>query len=161
MKLLLVSDDEDKGLWDYYTPDKTAGVDMILSAGDLKADYLTFLVTVINRPLVYIHGNHDRYDRKPPEGCDCAEDKVVTVNGLRILGLGGSPIVGDAHYCSENDMARRIRKCRRAIKKAGGVDIILTHCPARGLGDEDTPSHRGYDAFLQLIDEYQPRYFIH
>ena len=27
------------------------------------------------------------YDRQPPEGCDCIDDRLVVVNGLRILGL--------------------------------------------------------------------------
>ena len=43
--------------------------------------------------VLYVHGNHDQtYDRRPPEGCDCIEDKLVTVGGLRILGLGGTPV---------------------------------------------------------------------
>ena len=28
-------------------------------AGDLDPDYLEFLVTVINKPLIYVRGNHD------------------------------------------------------------------------------------------------------
>ena len=90
MKILTISDEESAYLWDYYQPGRLAGIDMILSAGDLKASYLSFLVTMANRPLLYVHGNHDwRYDSNPPEGCDCIDDKLVTVNGLRILGLGG------------------------------------------------------------------------
>ena len=91
MKLLLISDEEDEYLWDYYRPGALAAYDMILSAGDLKAEYLSFLVTMGNLTVVYIHGNHDgSYDRRPPEGCECAEDTVLHVKGLRILGLGGS-----------------------------------------------------------------------
>ena len=58
-------------------------------------------------------------------------------------------------------MERRIRKTRRAVKKAGGVDIILTHAPARGFGDGDDPAHRGFDCFTRMIEEYRPRFFIH
>lgn len=58
-------------------------------------------------------------------------------------------------------MERRIRKTRRAVKKAGGVDIILTHAPPRGCGDGDDPAHRGFECFNRLIEEYRPRYFIH
>ena len=35
------------------------GADAIISCGDLPASYLTFLVTMANRPLFYVHGNHD------------------------------------------------------------------------------------------------------
>ena len=93
MKILLVSDEEDRFLWDYYTPGRLKGIDLILSAGDLKAEYLSFLVTMANRPLLYVHGNHDGgYAQRPPEGCQCIDGKLVTVGGLRILGLGGSAL---------------------------------------------------------------------
>ncbi len=163
MKILLVSDQEEPYFWDYYRPGHLSGFDLILSAGDLKANYLEFLVTMANRPLVYVRGNHDGlYERHPPEGCDCAEDALVTVKGLRILGLGGSGwYSGGKDQYTERQMQRRIRKLRRKVKKAGGVDIILTHAPARGYGDDDSPAHRGFEAFLPLIDELKPRYFVH
>ena len=163
MKLLLISDEEDRYLWDYYSPGKLAGVDLILSAGDLKADYLSFLVTMANRPLLYVHGNHDAsYDTKPPEGCDCVDDKLMVVNGLRILGLGGShQYSGGSYQYSEQQMRRRIRRLQRKIIQAGGVDIVLTHAPVAGYGDEDNIAHRGFEAFLPLLDRWQPSYLIH
>ena len=59
MKLLLISDEESCYLWDYYKPGRLDGIDLILSAGDLKPEYLEFLVTMGRAPLLYIHGNHD------------------------------------------------------------------------------------------------------
>ncbi len=163
MKILTISDEESAYLWDYYQPGRLAGIDMILSAGDLKASYLSFLVTMANRPLLYVHGNHDwRYDSNPPEGCDCIDDKLVTVNGLRILGLGGCQMYNRGPYqYTERQMERRIRKLHLKLKRAGGVDIVLTHAPLRGYGDADTVVHRGYEAFFPLLDKYKPKYFIH
>ena len=43
MKILVVSDETTPGLWDYYSRDKTAGVELIISCGDLKKEYLEFL----------------------------------------------------------------------------------------------------------------------
>ena len=163
MKILTISDEESAYLWDYYQPGRLAGIDMILSAGDLKASYLSFLVTMANRPLLYVHGNHDwRYDSNPPEGCDCIDDKLITVNGLRILGLGGCQMYNRGPYqYTERQMERRIRKLQLKLKRAGGVDIVLTHAPLRGYGDADTVVHRGYEAFFPLLDKYKPKYFIH
>lgn len=163
MKLLLVADEEDPYLWDYYRPGRLSGYDMILSAGDLKPNYLIFLVTLANRPLLYVHGNHDVcYDSEPPEGCDCIDGKLTVCKGLRILGLGGSALYnGRPYQYTEKQMEKIIRKTRRSVKKAGGVDIILAHAPPRGYGDGDDPAHRGFECFLTLMDEYQPRYFIH
>ena len=163
MKILLISDVEEPALWDWYRPGRLEGIDMILAAGDLKAAYLEFLVTMANVPLVYVRGNHDGlYQSRPPEGCECADDRLITVKGLRILGLGGSGWYGGGPYqYTERQMEKRIRKLRRQIKKAGGADLILAHAPARGYGDDDSPAHRGFEAFLPLIDALRPRFFVH
>ena len=163
MKILLISDEEDKYLWDYYRPGTLDGVDLILSAGDLKPDYLSFLVTMARCPLLYVHGNHDeRYKKNPPEGCDCVDDRIITVNGLRILGLGGAPRYNNGPWqFTERQMAWRIRKLNRKIKYVGGVDLVLTHAPVRGYGDQENMAHRGFEAFLPLLDRWKPRYLIH
>ena len=163
MKILLVSDEEDKYLWDFYRPGRLKGIDLILSAGDLKAEYLSFLVTMANRPLLYVHGSHDGgYAQRPPEGCQCIDGKLVTVGGLRILGLGGSALYnGGPHQYTEKQMRRRIHRLRLKLALTSGVDIVLTHAPVRGFGDEDNMTHRGFEAFLPLLDQYQPRYLVH
>ena len=89
MKILAIADETSPALWDYYRPGMLKEYDLMISCGDLRPKYLSFLVTMGRAPLLYVRGNHDdRYDREPPEGCDCIEDKLITYNGLRILGLG-------------------------------------------------------------------------
>lgn len=163
MKLLLVSDKECPYLWDHYQGSRLREYDLILSCGDLKAQYLSFLVTMGRAPLLYVHGNHDvRYAAAPPEGCDCIEDKLYIHNGLRILGLGGSPHYnGGPHQYTEQQMARRIRRLGWKIRRAGGVDIVVSHAAPAGLVDTDSYAHRGFDCFVELIKRYQPKYFIH
>ena len=58
-------------------------------------------------------------------------------------------------------MRRRIRKLRRKIKKAGGIALVLPHAPAAGYGDATDFAHRGFACFVDLIDEYKPKYLIH
>ncbi len=137
MKLLLLSDKESPYLWDYYQPGRLSDYDLMLSCGDLSARYLTFLVTMGRARLLYVHGNHDTgYAKTPPEGCECIEDKLVVVNGLRILGLGGSIMYsGGPHQYTERQMRWRLFKAELAVRMAGGVDILLTHAPPRGYGD--------------------------
>ena len=164
MRILTVSDEECPALWDHYAPGKLEGYDLILSAGDLKADYLSFLVTMAHAPLLYVHGNHDEgYSRRPPEGCDCIDDQLVVYRGLRILGLGGClQYRPDAPWqFTERQMAKRIRKLRLAHGKSGGVDIVVTHAPPRGLGDEEDLPHRGFVCFQKLLDRYHPLCLVH
>lgn len=163
MKILLVADKESPYYWEYYQPGRLADIDLILSCGDLKANYLSFLVTMGRARVLYVHGNHDQtYEYRPPEGCDCIEDQLVTVNGLRILGLGGSAkYSGGPHQYTERQMNRRIQKLRFKLWRAGGVDIVVTHSPAMGYGDGEDYAHRGFECLLPLLDKYQPKYLVH
>ena len=59
MKIMAISDEESKYLWDYYQKEKLDGVELILSSGDLVADYVSFLASVCSVPVLYVMGNHD------------------------------------------------------------------------------------------------------
>lgn len=163
MKILTVSDEECPALWDYYVPGRLAEYDLIISCGDLKSDYLSFLVTMAKCPVLYVHGNHDTgYAKRPPLGCDCIDGKVVEYNGLRIAGLGGCRRYHPGeHQYSEKQMRRRIQKLRFALWRTGGVDIVVTHAPIRGVGDAEDNAHRGFEVFRELLDKYKPLYFLH
>lgn len=163
MRILIVSDEEQAALWDHYRPGRLDNIDLILSAGDLKQDYLSFLVTMANKPLLYVHGNHDEsYIERPPEGCECIDGRIVTINGLRILGLGGCMRYnGGTHQYTETEMARRIRRLRPSLYLSGGVDIVLTHAPVKDCGDLTDAAHRGFECFKMLLDRYSPSYLIH
>ena len=151
MRILVISDEESKSLWDYYDESKLKGIDLILSCGDLSPKYLSFLVTFAKAPLLYVYGNHDVAE---PEGCICIEDQIYEYKGLRILGLGGS-----MRYKAQ--MRRRIALLWWQLIRKRGFDILLTHSPAYQLGDGDDLPHRGFQCFLELMDKYKPKYFIH
>ena len=139
-------------------------MDLILSAGDLPAKYLSFLTCFTDAPIVYVHGNHDdRYGKEPPEGCLCADGKIVMVRGVRILGLGGSiRYRPDAvHMYSEKEMAGRIASLHRKLRASGGFDILLTHTPIRSFGDQDDLAHRGFECFGPLLDTWHPAVMVH
>lgn len=163
MKILVVADEESKALWNYYTPDKLEGVELILACGDLKAEYLEFLVTMTNVPLFYVTGNHDRkYVQNPPEGCICIDDKVVSYKGVRILGLGGSMKYKEGPFMyTEKEMRRRIKKVRMQILKHSGFDILITHAAASGYGDMEDPPHKGFRCFNDLLNKCKPSYMLH
>ena len=163
MKILAVSDVECPALWDYYRPERVAGVDLIISCGDLKREYLEFLVTMTNKPVLYVPGNHDKgYVTAPPEGCENIDGIVYEYRGVRFLGLGGCKLYNDPVYqYTEDQMARRIRRVRKQLRKSGGVDVIVTHAAPTGCGDRHDPAHRGFDCFLDLMDKYRPQYFVH
>ena len=131
--------------------------------GDLKSEYLRFLATMARVPVLYVHGNHDvHYENSPPEGCECIDGQYVIYRGYRILGLGGCLRYRPGpHQFTEAQMRRRIWKLLPAIWFNGGVDLIVTHAPPRGLGDLEDPAHRGFQALRDLITRYPPAVLLH
>ena len=163
MKIMALADTPDKMLWDYLDKRLLEGVELILSCGDLPAEYLSFLTCFTHAPVLYVHGNHDvRYQTAPPEGCICIEDQVYDAGGVRILGLGGSMRYKDGPCMyTEKEMAARIRKMRYKLWRAGGFDILLTHAPAYRLGDMADLPHTGFCCFRELMEKYKPKYMVH
>lgn len=162
MRILAVSDVESKYLYDYYTPGKLDGIDMIIACGDLSVDYLEFLVTLADVPLLYIHGNHDDRFKREPEGCVCIDDDFFEYKGIRFVGLGGSFRYKDGKYMyTEMQMRRRINRLWLKIRRHKGFDVLVTHAPARHLNDLDNRTHRGFECFNKLLDKYKPRLFFH
>lgn len=163
MKIMFLADVESSGLWDYFKKEDFSDIDLIVSCGDLKASYLSFLATMSGCEVVYVHGNHDkRYDEIPPEGCICIDDKVFEYKGIRFVGLGGSMRYkpGKQQY-TEREMAHRIRKLHPKYKLKKGVDVFVTHAPAKGHNDGEDLCHTGFMCFHRFLEKYKPRYFVH
>ena len=165
MKILAISDTPSKALWDYCTRERLQGIDLILSCGDLPKKYLEYLTNFTSAPILYVHGNHDgSYRHGEPGGCICVDDAVYVWKGLRIMGLGGCIRYNrdeDAYQYTEREMRRRVRKLWFKAHRAGGIDLLLTHAPAGGLNDGFDKAHKGFDCFNDLLEEYQPRWFVH
>ena len=159
MKILAIADEPSKYLWDFYKKGRLDDIDLIISAGDLPSEYLSFLVTFAKCPLLYVTGNHDtKYIKDPPEGCICIDDKVYVHEGVRIFGLGGSmkyKKYAEFQYTEGEMRGRLLKASPRLIAK--GVDIFVTHTPARGLGDMDDLPHRGFECFNGLLNKYSPQ----
>ena len=163
MKILILSDVESKYLWDYFEKEKLEGIDLILSCGDLKPQYLSFLASFTKAPVLYVRGNHDDcYEIDPPDGCICIEDSIYNFNGLRIMGLGGSIKYNNGkNQYTQNQMKRRVKRMWFKLMRNHGFDILLTHAPAAGFHEGDDRAHKGFDIFSELIDRYHPKFFIH
>lgn len=160
MKLLVVSDEESKYIWEHFDPQPFKGVEVILSCGDLKASYLEFLVCMIPAPLFYVPGNHDKkFTKDSPEGVTNIDGELVVHKGLRIAGLGGCMSgARELHEYTEKEQAKRVSRLEKKIKRAKGVDILVTHVSARGLGDGEDNFHKGFESYRQLLDKYEPSY---
>jgi Icc-related predicted phosphoesterase len=114
-------------------------------------------------PLFYVKGNHDiRHQERPPRGCRNIHERVVRFGGLKFMGLEGSMWYnGGPQQYTEKQMARTIRRMRPLIWWRGGVDVVLTHAPPRGIHDARDLCHRGFECYRRLIRKYRPSLFVH
>jgi len=162
MKILVVSDIESNYIWDFFDKSNFKDVECVISCGDLKPNYLSFLVTMLAVPVFYVHGNHDKqYLITPPEGCDCIEDKVINFRGIRIAGLGGSiEYKGGPFQYTEEKMQKRVKKLIRSSKNS--IDIFVSHSPTYEIGDNPmSQCHIGFRCFYSIYDHLKPKYHLY
>jgi len=175
MKILVVSD---KIIDIIYTPsiaERMADIDLVISCGDLPNSYLEFIVTILNKPLYYVFGNHHRstvYTEKGkktggPEGCINIDNRIVEHKGVLIAGFEGSMRYRPGKYqYSDFEMCMKISRLKprlyanRLFKKKY-VDILVTHAPPLGIHDEDDLCHRGFKCFNSFRKSYHPKYHLH
>ena len=164
MKILSVADTISKDLLETVGGGPAIdNIELILACGDLPPEYLSALRHRYDTPLLYVLGNHDlRYASSPPVGCLHIHRRIVRFGSLRIAGFSGSRWYnGNINQYTEKQMARFVRKMRFALWCSRGVDLIITHAPPRFIHDAEDPCHRGFRIFVEFIEKYQPRYFIH
>lgn len=185
MKILCVSDAIDPLVDSLGIRERFGDVALVLSAGDLPSEYLSFIVTALNKPLLFVFGNHNLKDYHyyrpaagsiPPlpvhdynydAGTTYTGFKIRKESGLIIMGLGGSLRYNNGqNQFSQADMWLRVFLkvpvlLWNRLVHGRAVDIVLTHAPPRGIQDRGDQCHRGFDAFLWLMRVWKPRYLIH
>lgn len=173
LKILAVSDMVVDRLYSPTIAERFSEVKLILGCGDLPYDYLEFLISALNVPLLYVPGNHDPAFN-PKDSCTYVQGgenldlKVTRWNGLTIAGLGGS--IRYKPHC-ENQYTQKQMVARLALflprlrwylsRKSSPLDIVIAHSPPRGIHDDNDRAHIGFNAYLNFIKLFQPRYFLH
>ena len=136
-------------------------IDFIMSAGDVSNHYLDFLVTALNKDLIYVNGNHVYGTNHDISFCKNIDGKVIDYKGLKIFGLDGSQKYSRGlHQYSEQEMNSKIMK-NIFYLGFGHLDIILSHSPPRHIHDKDDFTHRGFEVFHKIIKNFKPKLWLH
>jgi len=176
VKLLAVTDKVVDFIYSPAVVEKFGGVDIVLSCGDLPYYYLEYIVSMLNVPLLYVHGNHDSpieytssgQQLTGPGGGTNIHARLVQHKGLSILGLEGSiryKPQGSYQY-TENQMWLHVMRMapglllHRLITRRP-PDIVLAHSPPYSIHNGQDRTHVGFTSFLWLIRRFRPRYFLH
>ena len=189
MRILCVADDKDNLVYTAKAKEFFPDVDIIIGAGDLSLRYYEFIISIFNKPLFFVFGNHNLehfkyYDHKTgkrigsvtqlvsndvPYGGTMIDDRVYRdkKTGLLIAGLGGSIRYNKGkHQYTNTQMRRRIIKMVphlifNRVFYGRYLDILITHAPPLGMNDASDPCHKGFASFLTFMDIFKPKYLVH
>ncbi len=161
-----------------YSPslgDRLTDIDFILGCGDLPYYYLEFLISILNRPLFYVHGNHDPEKEYLADGsfvtgpsggvnlhCSTSQEREVLLAGLE-----GSIRYRDGLFqYTQREMWYNVfqllpRLLINKLRFGRYLDVLIAHSPPYGIHNGEDHVHIGFRAFLWVIEMFKPRYLVH
>lgn len=187
-RILCISDKIDPLIYSSNVKKRFSDIDLVLSAGDLELNYYGFIVSSLNKPLLFVFGNHNLkslhnyrnidqsrvsndlesiQNLKNSYGSIYVGDKVKKIKSILIAGLGGSKRYnGGQNQYSEIEMAFKIIKLLpqlffNRIYHGRWLDILLTHAPPRDIGDKNDICHQGFRVYRTFNKLFHPTYHLH
>ena len=176
MKILFVSDKVVEHLYSLTVAERYRDIELIIGCGDLPYYYLEFILSMLNVPLLYVHGNHDP-EREylsdgshiiGPSGGLNLHRRVHKENNLLLVGLEGSiryKSGGNFQYTQQemwlNVFSLMPRLYINKLLYGRYVDVLVAHSPPLGIHNGEDRVHVGFKAFLWFLKVFKPGYLIH
>lgn len=132
-------------------------IDLIITLGDLTREDIVQLESITHIPKIGVYGNHDSGTYMPDLGIWDMHLMTWEFQGLRFGGFQGC-----VRY-KENPHAIMYTQEEAMQMMAGfpAVDIFLSHCPPRGINDEEEVAHQGFQALRDYIERAKPQVLMH
>ncbi|MGV6850194.1 MAG: metallophosphoesterase family protein [Marinibacterium sp.] len=137
--------------------------DLVIGAGDFcnmrqGLDEAMALLIGLRAPLVAVPGNAESADELREAalpGTTVLHGQGVTIDGLRLFGLGGgvpvTPFGAWSYDLPETEAAMLLTPCT-------GADILITHSPPKGVADRTSGGQSvGSTAIRSAVERVQPK----
>lgn len=148
---------------------------MVISCGDLPYYYLEYIISMLNKPLYFVRGNHapaaeygSEWERQfPMGGLDIHRKTQRTSNGLLIAGIEGSLRYNNGPYqYTQREMWLNVFRLipglfLNRLRFGRYLDIFVTHAPPWKIHDAEDRPHQGIKAFRWFDQVFQPAYHLH
>lgn len=131
-------------------------IDAVVTAGDLTRFDLAGIES-LPIPTLGVYGNH----------CDGKYLKDLRIKNLHLrrttlAGVSFTGLQGCVRYKPGTpDVLYTQRQYNWLVRRLRPADVLVTHCPPRGINDSQDPAHIGIDALRRWVDRVQPRVLIH
>lgn len=132
-------------------------IDLIITLGDLTREDILSLASITHIPKIGVYGNHDSGTYMPELGIWNMHLMTWQFGGLIFGGFQGcvrykeNP---DAIMCTQEEASA-------LMQPFPAVDVFISHCPPRGINDEEENAHQGFDALRTYLDEKRPKLWLH
>jgi Icc-related predicted phosphoesterase len=175
MKILAISDMEVSFLYSPAIIDKFKHVGLVVSCGDLPYYYMEYIISMLDRPLYYVRGNHaskveltsggERLE--PWGGINLHKQTKRDDSGVILAGIEGSIRYNTGpQQFSQGEMwmmafqlVPKLLLNRSIYGRA--LDILVTHSPPWKIHDQEDRPHQGIKAFRWLAKVFKPMYHLH
>lgn len=174
-RILAVSDAESQYIYHAIGGEKFRDVDFVVSCGDLPYYYLDYIISMSNKDMYYVRGNHahkietgERHQVTEPQGARNLHLKTMrTPGGVLLAGIEGCLVYNHGpHQYSQNQMWQMVlrlvpRLFINYLLYGRYLDIFITHAPPWKVNDQEDLPHQGIKAFRWLLEVFRPRYHLH
>lgn len=176
MKILAVSDIEVDMIYSPLVVQRFRDVDLLIGCGDLPYYYLEYIISMLDRPLYFVNGNHAP---RPYEigietsrahtwgGVNLHRKVVRNESGLLLAGIEGclNYNQGAYQYTQREMWAMALSLVPtlfvNRLLYGRFLDILVTHAPPWQIHDKKDLPHQGIKAFRWLIQTFKPALHLH
>jgi len=173
MKILAVSDIVVDWIYSPKIRLLLSDAELAIGCGDLPIDYLEFIISALDIPVFYVHGNHSPselegklIDRNSRGSIDL-DGKVIRFKGYTFAGVEGSIKYNTGIYQSSqfgmwlNVFMLVPTLLSNRIKYGRFLNVFVSHAPPWGIHDQPDLPHQGIKAFRWLLTQFKPDYHLH
>ena len=155
MKTLVIADRNPKiNIPDIVAQNK---IDLVITLGDLTREDILGLTLVNKIPKIGVYGNHDSGSYMEELGIWDMHLKIWDFEGLTFGGFQGC-----VRYKENPDAIMYTQEeANKLMETFPKVDVFISHCPPRGINDEDEIAHQGFNALRKYLDINKPKYWLH
>jgi hypothetical protein len=174
VKILAVSDKIIPVIYSAAAREQFSDVSLVIGCGDLPYYYLEFILTVLDKPLFFVRGNHAHQveygssgPRRSPWGAVDLHRRTHVWNKLLFAGFEGSRRYNRGSYqYTDREMWLQVwglvpHLIMNKLIYGRYLDVLVTHSPPYQIGDADDPAHIGFRAFRWLLRWFKPRLMLH
>lgn len=173
IKILSLSDESEALIYSPRLKVLFNDVNLVVGCGDLPYHYLDYVMCHLNKPLVFVQGNHVQYQgnvvasgSEVHGGVD-VHCRVIREQQMLIAGVAGSLVYSQGPYqYTQTQMWLHVlhlvpRLLLNRVLYGRYLDLFVTHAPPWGIHDQPDLAHQGIKAFLWLDRQFQPSLHIH